>query len=81
MKDVVGIIAEETGIAVEEFVDLVPGRPTEDHLYLLDSTKIHRELGWEPTVDLREGIRQVLDWVKLNMEQLGREPQVFSLRS
>lgn len=81
VKDVVGIIAEEAGVAVEEFVDLVPGRPTEDQLYLLDSTKIHRELGWQPTVDLREGIRQVLDWVKLNMEQLGREPQVFALRS
>jgi CDP-glucose 4,6-dehydratase len=28
----------------------------------LDSTKIRKEIGWEPRVELREGIRRTLDW-------------------
>jgi CDP-glucose 4,6-dehydratase len=28
----------------------------------LDSTKIRKQLGWEPQVDLREGIRRTLEW-------------------
>jgi len=28
----------------------------------LDSTKIRERIGWEPTIDLREGISRTLDW-------------------
>jgi CDP-glucose 4,6-dehydratase len=34
----------------------------------LDSTKIRREIGWEPAVELREGIRRTLDWYAANPE-------------
>jgi CDP-glucose 4,6-dehydratase len=34
----------------------------------LDSTRIRREIGWEPAVELREGIRRTLDWYAANPE-------------
>jgi CDP-glucose 4,6-dehydratase len=34
----------------------------------LDSTKIRREIGWEPGVELREGIRRTLDWYAAHRE-------------
>ena len=35
---------------------IVPDRPGHDRRYLLDSTKIRRELGWEPRVPFDEGV-------------------------
>jgi CDP-glucose 4,6-dehydratase len=34
----------------------------------LDSTKIREEVGWEPKVDLREGIQRTLDWYEAHPE-------------
>lgn len=81
IHDVVRLIAENVGIEFENFVDLAPGRPVEDDLYLLDSSKIRDELEWSPTIDLQSGIGGVVDWVRENLDALSREPQTFSLRS
>jgi CDP-glucose 4,6-dehydratase len=34
----------------------------------LDSSKIQREIGWEPTVHLREGLQRTLDWYAAHPE-------------
>jgi dTDP-glucose 4,6-dehydratase len=41
---------------------IVPERPAHDRRYLLDSTKIRAELGWEPTVKLAAGIEETARW-------------------
>jgi dTDP-glucose 4,6-dehydratase len=41
---------------------IVPDRPGHDRRYLLDSTKIREELGWEPTVPFGEGLTQTVEW-------------------
>ena len=41
---------------------IVPDRPGHDRRYVLDWTKINRELGWEPTVDWDSGIAETIDW-------------------
>ena len=35
----------------------VPDRPGHDRRYLLDSSKIRRELDWEPQVDFQSGLQ------------------------
>ncbi|VDN28490.1 unnamed protein product [Gongylonema pulchrum] len=42
-----------------EFVS-VPDRPYNDQRYLLDYTKINKELGWSPQIPFEEGIRRVV---------------------
>jgi dTDP-glucose 4,6-dehydratase len=42
--------------------ELVPDRPGHDRRYLLDSTKIARELGWEPRVPFAEGLAATVGW-------------------
>lgn len=44
----------------------VPDRPGHDRRYLLNSTKIRRELGWEPEVGYEEGMRRTIDWFVSN---------------
>lgn len=41
---------------------IVPDRPGHDRRYLLDSTKIRRELGWEAAIDFDEGLDQTVSW-------------------
>jgi dTDP-glucose 4,6-dehydratase len=41
---------------------IVPDRPGHDRRYLLDWSKIHGELGWEPTIDFDRGIAETIDW-------------------
>ena len=38
------------------------------HAIALDSTKAHKELGWMPTVDLREGIQRTIRWLCATLE-------------
>ncbi|HEX9775516.1 MAG TPA: dTDP-glucose 4,6-dehydratase [Actinomycetota bacterium] len=41
---------------------IVPDRPGHDRRYLLDATKITRELGWTPSVPFEEGLDETVAW-------------------
>ncbi len=41
---------------------IVPDRPGHDRRYLLDSSKIRQELGWEPQIDFDDGVRSTVEW-------------------
>lgn len=47
---------------------IVPDRPSHDKRYLLDSSKIRRELGWEPEIAFEQGIADVIKWYELNRD-------------
>jgi dTDP-glucose 4,6-dehydratase len=42
--------------------EIVPDRPGHDRRYLLDSSKIARELGWKAEVDFADGLAETVDW-------------------
>jgi len=42
--------------------EIVPDRPSHDRRYLLDSSKIRRALGWEPTIDFAQGLAETVKW-------------------
>jgi dTDP-glucose 4,6-dehydratase len=44
----------------------VPDRPSHDRRYLLDSTKIEKELGWRPSIDVEKGMRETIHWYRDN---------------
>ncbi len=46
----------------------VPDRLQHDKRYVLDPTKIHNELGWEPIVDFDQGIRETIYWYRNHPE-------------
>ena len=47
---------------------IVPDRPGHDRRYLLDSSKIERELGWRPTIEFEEGLTDTVTWYAANRE-------------
>jgi dTDP-glucose 4,6-dehydratase len=42
----------------------VPDRPGHDRRYLLDSTKIQRQLGWQPAIDFDQGFHDTVHWYR-----------------
>ncbi|MDP3728017.1 MAG: dTDP-glucose 4,6-dehydratase [bacterium] len=46
--------------------EYVPDRLQHDKRYLLDSSKIIRELGWSPSYDFEEGLQETIKWYKNN---------------
>jgi dTDP-glucose 4,6-dehydratase len=46
----------------------VPDRPGHDRRYLLDSSKLRRELDWEPEIEFAGGLRETVDWYVANQE-------------
>lgn len=46
----------------------VSDRLGHDRRYLLDTTKIKRELGWEPKIKFEDGLKQTIEWYKNNEE-------------
>jgi dTDP-glucose 4,6-dehydratase len=44
----------------------VRDRPGHDRRYALDSSKIRRELGWQPQVPFEDGLRRTIDWYRSN---------------
>ena len=43
-------------------------RPGDQKVFYADFRKAQRELGWEPKIDLEEGIERLFEWVKENQE-------------
>jgi dTDP-glucose 4,6-dehydratase len=41
---------------------IVPDRPGHDRRYLLDSSKLRGDLGWEPEIDFERGLSETVDW-------------------
>ncbi|HHL20333.1 MAG TPA: dTDP-glucose 4,6-dehydratase, partial [Aliiroseovarius sp.] len=46
----------------ERLITFVADRPGHDARYAIDPGRIRRELGWRPSVSLREGMEKTVDW-------------------
>ena len=65
IEEIADLVLELTG-KPEALKSIVPDRPGHDRRYLLDSSKLRRQLGWKPDVDFEEGLRRTVDWYREN---------------
>ena len=79
VAEIAAAVLDATG-KPESLVEVVPDRPGHDRRYLLDSSKIRRELGWAPSVPFEEGIAETVRWYRDHetwwRPLLGRSPVV-----
>lgn len=54
----------------EKLITYVKDRPGHDLRYAIDSSKIHNELSWEPSVTFEQGLAITIDWYLANTEWL-----------
>ena len=50
----------------EQLITYVTDRPGHDLRYAIDATKLHRELGWSPSLQFEEGLEKTVDWYLAN---------------
>lgn len=51
-------------------ITFVKDRPGHDSRYAIDSTKLQKELGWEPSLQFEEGIEKTVKWYLDNVQWL-----------
>jgi len=54
----------------EKLITYVKDRAGHDLRYAIDSSKLQKELGWEPSLQFEEGIEKTIDWYLENKEWL-----------
>jgi dTDP-glucose 4,6-dehydratase len=65
IEDLADAVLAATG-QPDSLKTIVPDRPGHDRRYLLDSSKIRRQLGWEPQVPFEEGLEATINWYRVN---------------
>jgi dTDP-glucose 4,6-dehydratase len=51
-----------------KLVTFVKDRAGHDKRYAIDATKLNKELGWEPSLQFKEGLEKTIDWYLSNSE-------------
>ena len=54
------------GCSHSDLIEFTTDRPGHDRRYAIDATKVRRELGWTPSVTLRQGLEATVDWYLSN---------------
>ncbi len=65
IADAVGELQSD-GAEHRQLITNVSDRPGHDRRYALDSSRAREELGWGPTIELTDGIRQTVRWYAEN---------------
>jgi dTDP-glucose 4,6-dehydratase len=74
VRDVVQKICRLLGRDFAASTITVGERLGQDAAYVIDSTRARQELGWQPTIDLNDGLREVVTWVKHNFREICTQP-------
>ena len=67
IEEIADLVLELTG-KPEVLKTIVPDRPGHDRRYLLDSSKLRRELGWEPEISWEDGLRETVEWYRTSRD-------------
>lgn len=71
VKMLIKVVDEELGRAEgdgKSLITYVEDRAGHDLRYAIDSSKLKRELGWEPVMSFEEGLRRTVKWYLANVE-------------
>jgi dTDP-glucose 4,6-dehydratase len=67
VEELADLVLELTG-KPQSLKTIVPDRPGHDRRYLLDSSKLRRELGWQPRTEFADGLRATAEWYRANRD-------------
>lgn len=81
IRALVETVARVMGIRFEDLCEITDDRLGQDARYCLDSSAIRRDVGWEPTIGLEEGIAEMVAWGRTYLDQLRDWPTDYTLRA
>jgi dTDP-glucose 4,6-dehydratase len=80
IRELVERVARDFDLSLDEVAQQSEERLGKDDSYLLDSSKMQRELGWAPQTSLDSGIDGVKQWAEAHLPFLITEPLAYQHR-
>ncbi len=80
VKEVVFQVCQTLGVDFATATRAVDERPGQDAAYVIDSSKARSELGWRSTVSLQDGLAEVVNWVRDNLDEIRRQSLTYDHR-
>lgn len=74
IRGLVELICDIMSVDMADICEISGDRKGKDAFYLLDSNKLRSQLDWQDYVTLEQGIRQCINWVTENIDQLKVQP-------
>lgn len=68
IRDVVSMICDKMGVALHDVIEDVGERRGKDPAYILNDDKIRLKLDWSHTIDLEDGLDEMIDYYRNNKE-------------
>jgi dTDP-glucose 4,6-dehydratase len=81
IRDLVAKVAEAMNMPFEQLCEVTEDRLGQDSQYWLDSSAIKQAVGWEPEIDLKEGINEMVEWGKKYLDYLRTVSTGYVLRA
>lgn len=81
IRDLVGLVADALNVPFERLCEVTGDRLGQDAQYWLDSSAIKRDVGWEPEISLKQGIREMVAWGRKYIDQLRQVSMDYVLRT
>jgi dTDP-glucose 4,6-dehydratase len=81
IRSLVGLVAEALNMPFDQLCEITEDRLGQDAQYWLDSSAIKKDVGWEPTIGLRQGIKEMIDWGKKYLDHLRTVSTGYVLRA
>lgn len=81
VADVVRKTCELMGHDFRRATRTVGERLGQDARYWLSCGKAEQELGWKPAVAFEEGVREVIEWIERNWDEIRQQPLTYQHRT
>lgn len=81
IRDLVALVADAMSLPFDCLCEVTEDRIGQDAQYWLDSCAIKRDVGWEPQITLKQGIREMVDWGRNYLQQLRTVSMGYVLRA
>lgn len=81
IRRVVEMCAEALEMPFEDLCEVTEDRLGQDARYWLDSSRIKRDIGWEPEITWEEGLKEMVDWGRKYIDVLKTLPTNFVMRA
>ena len=62
---------------INEITEIVSERLGKDQTYSLSSQKLINDLGWNPKINLEDGLIEVINWINKYIDILKTQPKVY----
>jgi len=81
IRRVVEMCADALGMPFEQLCEVTGDRLGQDARYWLDSSLVKADIGWEPEISWEEGLQEMVEWGKDNIDVLRGLSKDFVMRA